>query len=172
MATRGVTMSSGNSGASGSSTGIRLGQAWAQSTVRLQPRGRGCHVVTREVVDALPELSRFRVGLAHIHLMHTSASLTLNENASPDVPKDLADALDGLVPDGRVPGPQGVPYRHLDEGPDDMSAHVKGSLMGFSLTIPISDGKLCLGTWQGIYLNEHRNSGGPRTVTVTLTGAQ
>ena len=164
-------MSASATEAVGDQGGVRLGQAWAQSVVRLQPRGRGCHVVTREVVDALPELSKFKVGLAHVHLMHTSASLTLNENASPDVPLDLADALDGLVPDGRVPGVGGTPYRHIDEGPDDMSAHVKGSLMGFSLTIPIADGRLCLGTWQGIYLNEHRNYGGPRSLTVTLTGA-
>jgi secondary thiamine-phosphate synthase enzyme len=106
-----------------------------------------------------------KVGLANLFILHTSASLTINENASPDVLLDLNDALDRIAPEGRH-------YRHDDEGPDDMPAHVKASLMGASLTIPISKGALALGTWQGVYLNEHRNAGGPRQVMVTLQGCK
>jgi len=103
------------------------------------------------------------MGLANLFVMHTSASLTINENASPDVPLDLNDSLDRIVPEGRQ-------YRHLEEGLDDMPAHIKSSLMGASLTIPIQHGRLALGMWQGIYLNEHRNYGGSRSVCVTLQG--
>lgn len=98
-------------------------------------------------------------------VLHTSASLTINENASPDVPLDLADALDRLAPEGTV-----QKYRHDDEGPDDMPAHIKSSLMGPGLTIPVSQGRLALGTWQGIYLNEHRDYGGGRNIMVTIQG--
>lgn len=119
--------------------------------------------MTSEILKQVPELRNFEVGMANLFLLHTSASLTINENASPDVPMDLNDALDKLAPEGNQ-------YRHLDEGYDDMPAHVKSSLMGASLDIPIAQGRLALGTWQGIYLNEHRNYGGARSVVVTLQG--
>lgn len=122
-------------------------------------------MITRKVAEAVPEISEFEVGLANIFIQHTSASLTLNENASPDVLLDLADALDTLAPEGDK-----VQYRHDDEGFDDMPAHIKSSLMGNSLTIPIHHGRLALGTWQGIYLNEHRNYGGSRRIQVTIHG--
>ena len=137
---------------------------WHQRQLRLQPRPRGFHLVTREVVEGLPELAEFRIGLAHLHLLHTSASLTLNENASPDVRRDFATWFDGAVPDG-------APYwTHTMEGPDDMPAHVKSSLLGFSLTLPVRDGHFALGTWQGIYLCEHRDHGGARSLIATLEG--
>lgn len=136
---------------------------WIQKTITLPAFKRGCHVITRKVYEALPELGSFEVGMANIFIMHTSASLTINENASPDVPLDLNDSLDRIAPEGNM-------YRHDDEGSDDMPAHVKSSLMGASLTLPISRGRFALGTWQGIYLNEHRNMGGSRTLTVTLQG--
>jgi secondary thiamine-phosphate synthase enzyme len=120
--------------------------------------------VTREVVEAVPEIGRLRVGLAHLIVLHTSASLALNENASPDVRADLGAWLDRAVPDG-------APYfRHTLEGPDDMPAHVKSVLTGPSLTLPVSGGRLALGTWQGVYLCEHRDRAGPRSVTITLWG--
>ena len=137
---------------------------WRQRQIRLRPQPRGFHLVTREVVEGLPELAEFRIGLAHLHLLHTSASLTLNENASPDVRHDFATWFDGAVPDG-------APYwTHTMEGADDMPAHVKSSLLGFSLTLPIRDGDLALGTWQGIYLCEHRDHGGARSLIATLEG--
>jgi secondary thiamine-phosphate synthase enzyme len=137
---------------------------WRQREIRLRPLPRGFHLVTREVGEALPELGEFRVGLAHLHLLHTSASLTLNENASPDVRHDFATWFDSAVPDG-------APYwTHTMEGADDMPAHVKSSLLGFSLTLPIRDGRLALGTWQGIYLCEHRDHGGARSLIATLQG--
>jgi secondary thiamine-phosphate synthase enzyme len=136
---------------------------WFQKTIRLPSVKRGCHVMTHEVADQLPEIGEFEVGMANFFLLHTSASLTINENASPDVPLDLNDALDKIAPEGGH-------YRHLDEGYDDMPAHVKSSLMGASLDVPISRGRLALGTWQGIYLNEHRNHGGARQLVVTIQG--
>jgi secondary thiamine-phosphate synthase enzyme len=137
---------------------------WHQRQLRLRPRPRGFHLVTREVAEGVPELAEYRIGLAHLHLLHTSASLTLNENASPDVRRDFATWFDGAVPDG-------APYwTHTTEGPDDMPAHVKSSLLGFSLTLPVRDGRFALGTWQGIYLCEHRDHGGPRSLVVTLQG--
>ena len=137
---------------------------WHQRQIRLRPRPRGFHLVTREIVEALPELRELRVGLAHLHLLHTSASLTLNENASPDVRHDFATWFDRAVPeDARY-------WTHTVEGPDDMPAHVKASLLGPSLTLPVSRGRLALGTWQGIYLCEHRDRGGPRSLIATLTG--
>jgi secondary thiamine-phosphate synthase enzyme len=137
---------------------------WHQRRIRLRPRPRGFHLVTREVVEAVPELRELRVGLAHLHLLHTSASLTLNENASLDVRHDFATWFDRAVPDGARY------WTHTMEGADDMPAHVKSSLLGFSLTLPVSDGELALGTWQGIYLCEHRDHGGPRSLIVTLQG--
>ncbi len=137
---------------------------WLQEEVRLAARPRGFHLVTREVEEAVPGLARLRVGVAHVFIRHTSASLTLNENASPDVRRDFREWFDRAVPDG-------APYwAHTLEGADDMPAHVKSSLTGSSLSIPVSDGRLALGTWQGIYLCEHRDHGGPRSVVVTLLG--
>lgn len=136
---------------------------WFQKKITLPQHKRGCHVITRKILAELPELSEFEIGLANLFILHTSASLTINENASPDVPLDLNDALDKLAPEGNH-------YRHLDEGFDDMPAHVKSSLMGPSLTLPVAQGRFALGTWQGIYLNEHRNYGGARSILVTIQG--
>ena len=137
---------------------------WVQQEIALQPRPRGFHLVTREVVDGVPELSSFAVGLAHVFMRHTSASLTLNENASADVRRDFASWFDVVVPES-------APFwTHTLEGPDDMPAHVKSSLTGSSLSIPIRDGRLALGTWQGIYLCEHRDHGGSRSLVVTAFG--
>jgi secondary thiamine-phosphate synthase enzyme len=138
--------------------------AWHQVEIRLKPRPRGFHLVTAELVAALPQLARLRVGVAHVFLQHTSASLTINENADPDVRADMERWFDRAVPEG-------APYVvHTAEGPDDMPAHLKASLLGSSVSIPIRDGRLELGTWQGIYLGEHRDHGGARTVIVTLSG--
>jgi secondary thiamine-phosphate synthase enzyme len=137
---------------------------WLQREISLDPRPRGFHLVTREVVGALPELGDVGVGLLHLLIRHTSASLTLNENASPDVRRDFESHFDAAVPEN-------APYwTHTDEGPDDMPAHIKASLMGPSLTLPVSRGRLALGTWQGIYLCEHRNRGGSRSLVATLNG--
>ncbi|CAI5948511.1 unnamed protein product [Closterium sp. NIES-64] len=136
---------------------------WVQKTIELPPYKRGCHIITSQIMRAVPEISEFRVGIANIFVLHTSASLTINENASPDVPLDMEDALNRIAPEGNH-------YRHLDEGYDDMPAHVKSSLMGCSLTVPIMSGRFKLGTWQGIYLNEHRNYGGARQLCITIQG--
>ena len=137
---------------------------WVQRRVELRPRERGFHLVTGEVLEAVPEIGETRVGLAHVIVLHTSASLALNENASPDVRADLAAWLDRAVPEE-------APYfRHTLEGPDDMPAHVKSVLTGPSLTMPVTGGRLALGTWQGIYLCEHRDHGGPRSLILTLNG--
>lgn len=136
---------------------------WHQKQVTLAAKRRGFHLVTREIVDQLPELKSMEVGLLHVFIQHTSASLTINENADPDVRVDMEMAANHLVPES-------LPYVHSMEGSDDMPAHVKGSLMGFSLSIPIRHGQLALGTWQGIYLCEHRNHGGARRLLLTLHG--
>jgi len=138
--------------------------AWTQKTFTLSPKPRGFHLITREVVAELPELRRLGVGVLHLFIHHTSASLTLNENASPDVRADFERHMNVLVPEG---APH---YRHTLEGPDDMPAHLKASLLGFSLSLPVRDGGLLLGTWQGVYLCEHRDHGGARTLTATLHG--
>jgi secondary thiamine-phosphate synthase enzyme len=139
---------------------------WVQRDIRLEARPRGFHLVTREVERELPELDGIGVGLAHVFIRHTSASLTLNENASGDVRRDFESWANDAVPED-------APYwTHTTEGPDDMPAHVKASLMGPSLTLPVRDGALALGTWQGIYLCEHRDSGGSRTLTVTAFGEE
>ncbi len=139
---------------------------WAQRQVVLDPLPRGCHLVTRAVVDAVPEIGAVRIGLVQVFLQHTSASLTLNENASPDVRRDLDAWLDDAVREN-------APYwTHTLEGPDDMPAHVKASLMGPSLTLPVAGGRLALGTWQGIYLCEHRDRGGARRLVVTVWGEE
>ena len=137
---------------------------WVQREVTLEQRPRGFHLITREVVEAVPELRELAVGIATVFMRHTSASLTLNENASPDVRRDFAAWFDAAVPE-RAPY-----WTHVLEGPDDMPAHLKASLTGSSLTIPVSAGGLALGTWQGIYLCEHRDAGGARSVVVTAFG--
>jgi secondary thiamine-phosphate synthase enzyme len=120
-------------------------------------------LVTPAIVEALPELGGLKVGTLQLFIQHTSASLAINENADPDVRRDFEMAMNELVPES-------WPYRHTEEGPDDMPAHVKAALLGGSLTIPVTDGELALGTWQGIYLCEHRNHATPRTVVATLMG--
>jgi secondary thiamine-phosphate synthase enzyme len=137
---------------------------WSQTRIELRPRPRGFHLVTSEIVDGAPQLRSMSVGIATIFMQHTSASLTLNENASPDVREDFRAWFDRAVPDGADY------FLHTLEGPDDMPAHIKTTLTGSSLVIPVSDGRLALGTWQGIYLCEHRNDGGPRRVLVTAVG--
>lgn len=130
----------------------------------MSARSRGFHLVTREIVAAMPEIGRFSVGLAHLFIRHTSAALALNENADPTVRADMEAYFSRLAPE-RAPY-----YTHTLEGPDDMPAHLKAILLGSSLTIPISDGRLALGTWQGIYLCEHRDDGGRRRLVVTISG--
>jgi secondary thiamine-phosphate synthase enzyme len=137
---------------------------WVQRDITLQPRPRGFHLITREVVGEFAELAGIRVGLLHVHIQHTSASLTLNENASPDVRRDFETWFGAAVPES-FGG-----WTHTVEGPDDMPAHIKASLLGPSLTLPVRDGRLHLGVWQGIYLCEHRDHAGPRTLTLTLHG--
>ena len=137
--------------------------AWLQEHVRLAPRRRGFHLITAEVEAALPGLSPVRVGLLHVFIQHTSASLCINENADPDVPHDLEMAFNQIARED-------FPYVHTIEGPDDMPAHVKAAMLGSSVTVPITDGRLCLGTWQGIYLCEHRDHGGPRRLVLTVHG--
>ena len=137
---------------------------WHQRQLRLRERPRGFHLVTREVLEALPELGQVAVGLLHVHIRHTSASLTLNENASPDVRDDFESWFNEAVPeDARY-------WTHTIEGPDDMPAHIKASLLGPSLSLPVSSGRLALGTWQGVYLCEHRDRGGARSLLATLHG--
>ena len=136
---------------------------WLQRQITLRPRERGFHLVTREIVDAVPELADLRVGLAHVFIRHTSASLTMNENASPDVRRDFETWFSKAVSESER-------WAHALEGPDDMPAHIKASLLGPSLTLPVADGRLALGTWQGVYLCEHRDHGGPRDLIVTLHG--
>ena len=136
---------------------------WLQRTVQLPPRTRGFHLISRPILDALPELKEFEIGLLHLFIQHTSASLTINENADPDVPLDLETSFNSLASED-------FPYRHTCEGPDDMPAHVKAALLGSSVSVPVRDGRLCLGTWQGIYLCEHRDRADGRRVVATLYG--
>lgn len=138
---------------------------WLQHEFRLSPKPRGFHLVTDEVLQQTPQLSQVNIGILNLFLLHTSASLTINENADPDVRVDLETCFNHFMPE------RGLPLVHTLEGPDDMPAHVKSSLLGASLTIPIRDGRLALGTWQGIYLCEHRNHGGPRKLIATIHGA-
>jgi secondary thiamine-phosphate synthase enzyme len=139
---------------------------WVQKQIVLRPRPRGFHLVTGEVIEGVPELSRLRIGVALVFMQHTSASLTLNENASPDVRRDFSAWFDRAVPD------EAGYFSHSLEGPDDMPAHIKASLTGAALTVPVSNGSLALGTWQGIYLCEHRDHGGARTLIVTAFGEE
>ncbi len=136
---------------------------WLHREIRLRPRSRGFHLVTAEVLDALPELARVKVGLLHVFIRHTSASLAINENADPDVAADLESSANAIAPED-------FPYVHTVEGPDDMPAHVKAVLIGSSVSIPIHDGKPCLGTWQGIFLGEHRDRASARSLVLTLQG--
>ena len=137
---------------------------WIQHDITISPRPRGFHLITGEIEAALPEIGDLKMGLLHLLILHTSASLTLNENADPDVRHDFMAHFDEMVPE-RAPY-----YRHILEGDDDMPAHIKGALTGFDLTLPVRDGRLWLGTWQGIYLCEHRNRGGARRIAATLMG--
>jgi secondary thiamine-phosphate synthase enzyme len=137
---------------------------WLQRTIQLEARPRGFHLVTAEVLGALPELRDLSTGMLHLLIQHTSASLALNENASPEVRHDFRSWFDRAVPEGAAY------WTHTLEGPDDMPAHIKAALLGPSLTLPVSDGRPALGTWQGIYLCEHRDSGGPRSVVATAWG--
>ena len=137
---------------------------WLQREIALEPQPRGFHLVTREVLSALPELRELQVGLLHLLIRHTSASLALNENASPEVRRDFETWFNQAVPED-------APYwTHTLEGADDMPAHIKASVLGPSLTLPISHGRLALGTWQGIYLCEHRDRGGSRSLVATAYG--
>ena len=137
---------------------------WFQTTLTLKARRRGFHLVTEELLAQLPQLAQLDVGLCHLFIQHTSASLTINENADPTVRSDMEAHFDRFVPE-RAPY-----YQHTYEGDDDMPAHIKASTLGMSLTIPVARGRLQLGTWQGIYLGEHRDHGGPRRIVVTLQG--
>lgn len=137
---------------------------WQQKKVTLNAKSRGFHLITDEILSGIPEISQVKTGLAHFFICHTSASLTINENADPTVRSDLEAHINKMVPEN-------APYyQHTYEGPDDMPAHIKASLLGNSVTIPISSGRLALGTWQGIYLGEHRDYGGNRSVIVTIQG--
>ncbi len=137
---------------------------WHQTEISLPAKQRGFHIITHHVIEALPELKSINVGLLHVFIKHTSASLTINENADPDVQTDMEAAMNHIAPEK-------FPYVHTCEGPDDMPAHVKSSLMGASVSIPVNKGQLRLGTWQGIYLCEHRNHGGSRRLVLTLQGS-
>ena len=136
---------------------------WRQRLLELPRYPRGFHLISDRVVEAMPEIAETRVGVLNIFLQHTSASLTLNENADPDVRHDLEQSFSAIAPEA-------FPYTHTCEGPDDMPAHVKSSLLGASLSIPVSEGKLALGVWQGITLCEHRDRAGPSRLIMTLWG--
>ena len=137
---------------------------WIQKEILLNPRQRGFHLITDEVLKHLPEVQEIEVGTMHVFIKHTSASLTINEDADPTVRDDFESHFNQMVPEN-------APYyQHTFEGPDDMPAHLKSSILGSSVSIPITDGKLNLGTWQGIYLCEHRNRGGSRKLVVTIQG--
>jgi secondary thiamine-phosphate synthase enzyme len=137
---------------------------WIQKEIHLNARSRGFHLITHELLQQLPELRNFRVGMMNVFIMHTSASLTINENADPSVREDFESYFNHAVPENEPY------YQHQDEGADDMPAHLKSSILGSSLNIPIADGRPKLGTWQGIYLCEHRDYGGSRRIVVTLQG--
>ncbi|MEJ2670584.1 MAG: secondary thiamine-phosphate synthase enzyme YjbQ [Gammaproteobacteria bacterium] len=137
---------------------------WLQRQIRLPAKKRGFHLITADILKQLPELSHVSVGLAHLFIQHTSASLTINENADPTVRQDFENFFNRTVPENESY------YKHVDEGPDDLPSHIKSSLLGSGLTVPVTDGQFNLGTWQGIYLCEHRNHAGPRSLLVTLQG--
>jgi len=137
---------------------------WLQKELRLKQRPRGFHLVTDEILQQLPEIRQLAVGICHVFIQHTSASLTINENADPTVRQDFEGYFNRAVKEDEPW------YQHDYEGSDDMPAHLKSSILGCSLTVPVSNGRLNLGTWQGIYLCEHRNQGGVRRLVVTLNG--
>ena len=137
---------------------------WHQKKITLSPKPRGFHIITDEVINQLPKIKEIQTGIAHIFIQHTSASLTINENADPSVRHDFATHFKRMVPEDTSL------YEHTLEGPDDMTSHIKSSLLGSSVSIPITNGNFNLGTWQGIYLCEHRNQGGARKMLVTLMG--
>ncbi|MEZ8141494.1 hypothetical protein A1OO_22650 [Enterovibrio norvegicus FF-33] len=137
---------------------------WTQKTIHLKAKHRGFHLITDEIEQQIPELRDLRVGLVHLFIQHTSASLTLNENADPTVRNDMEAHFNHFVPE------RASYYQHTYEGDDDMPAHIKSSLLGSSVSIPLSNGRMALGTWQGIYLGEHRDHGGSRQVVVTIQG--
>ena len=137
---------------------------WVQKDIQLRARKRGFHLITHDIEESLPELAAINVGLLNVFIQHTSASLTINENADPTVRTDFEQVFSRLVPENQPY------YQHNDEGPDDLPAHIKASLLGPSITIPVKKGRLALGTWQGIYLCEHRNYGGSRRLVLTLQG--
>lgn len=137
---------------------------WLQKEIRLKAFPRGFHLVTNEILLQVPELKNFKIGIMNILIKHTSASLSINENADPTVRQDFENFFTRTVPENQAY------YLHQDEGPDDLPAHIKSSLLGASLTMPITDGRLNLGTWQGIYLCEHRNHGGRRSLVVAIQG--
>jgi len=134
-----------------------------QQSIRLKEKKRGFHLITHEVVEAIPFLQNIRAGICHVFIKHTSASLAINENADPTVRKDMETYFNKAVPENDG-------YLHHDEGPDDMPAHIKAMLLGSSLSIPVIDGRLALGIWQGVYLCEHRDQGGRRELVITLWG--
>ena len=136
---------------------------WNQKQIEVGPFRSGMHLITGDIVAAMPDIRRCRAGLPHVFIQHTSASLTINENADPDVQRDLVTRLADLAPED-------YPYRHTSEGPDDMPAHIKTALTDSSLTVPVADGRLALGTWQGIYLCEHRRGASRRQLMLTLSG--
>jgi secondary thiamine-phosphate synthase enzyme len=136
---------------------------WIQRTITLPAKLRGCHLITEQVLAALPEIAELRVGLLHVFIQHTSAALAINENADRDVLADMETALNHVVPDD-------LPYLHTVEGPDDMPAHVKAALVGSSVSVPVAGGKPLLGVWQGIYLLEHRDRAGARRLVLTMQG--
>ena len=133
-----------------------------QKSVTLSPKSRGFHLITDEVLEKIPELKNIKAGVAHIFIQHTSAGLTINENADPSVRRDFESHFNRMVPE------DSSLFEHTLEGPDDMTSHIKSSLLGSSVSIPVTDGAFNLGTWQGIYLCEHRNQGGRRTLVVTI----
>lgn len=137
---------------------------WIQRTIQFSAKRRGFHLVTDEIEQQLPQVKQLSVGIVHLFIQHSSASLTINENADPTVRMDMEAHFNQFVPE-RAPY-----YRHTYEGDDDMPAHIKASLLGSSVTIPITDGRLALGTWQGIYLGEHRDHAGERTIIATMQG--
>lgn len=137
---------------------------WRQKKITLYPKSRGFHIVTDEILSNLPEIKNIQIGIAHIFIQHTSASLTINENADPSVRHDFATHFKRMVPEDMSL------YEHTLEGPDDMTSHITSSLLGSTVSVPITKGALNLGTWQGIYLCEHRERGGERKLVVTLLG--
>lgn len=137
---------------------------WYQKEITLSPKSRGFHLITNEITSKIEKLSEIKTGIAHVFIKHTSAGLTINENADPSVRRDFETHFNRMVPEDISM------FEHTLEGPDDMTSHLKSSILGHSITIPISNGRLNLGTWQGIYLCEHRNRGGARKLVVTLYG--